>query len=161
MGYSSYDPSYKTTAMQYPDGSFVIDPNTGDPFPSAGIDMMANIRAGQRMGEMGGTGLTYGIFASQVATGSSMDYQRPDGLIASFRGSFQINYTNVTAYNFGVVSAAAGIPLSNALSAAGSYNLVFGNPSNANTSYGLAAGRVVNIVQGYNDYQGGRWGSRK
>ena len=147
--------------LAYPSGEPVMDFNTGRPYPRPGrLNMQNNISAGQMinrltdnpdLGDLSNPDL---MFAPLFVHGSVMDYQRPLG--HPF-GNFDGTQTNISAYNFGVVGAAAGYDLDRLLKGAGSYNLWFGKPENAATSYGLSKERALSIRQGYDDYKTGRW----
>lgn len=80
---------------------------------------------------------------------------RPEGLIPTIlnNDNFQSDYTDVTNYNYGVVSAAFGYSKDEALSAAGSHNRFVGNTDYEDiTKYGIVRESVNNISQGHDDY---------
>lgn len=146
--------------LTYPNGSPVVDVNTGQPYPQPDrLNMQNNIATGKWIkaatelpgGDLGDPDL---MMAMLFPHGSFMDYQRPLG---HREGPFDPANTNVSAYNFGVVGAAAGYNLDRLLKGAGQYNLSAGNPTNAETEYGLSKERLLSIRQGYDDYKTGRW----
>ena len=152
-----------TDVVTYPDGNQVIDINTGQPYPRPDrLDMQRNLSTGQAISDQAQYSLSEGfpvsrdlMFGPLFPAGSIMDYQRQVG--HPF-GNFDPTYTNITAYNYGAVGAAAGYDLEALLKAAGSYNLSpLGNPKNANTPYGLSQERVNNIAHGFSDVTNGLW----
>jgi len=124
-------------ALKYPDGMPVLDPVKNAPYPQPEyLDMKKNIAFGR---SIKGDWLAKPELAEKVVTGQPMDYQRPYGLPGAWLklpGWFKPEFTNVTAYNVGVVGAAAGIHLDVLLRKSGEYNQKHGNPANANTPYG-------------------------
>ncbi|MBV8538428.1 MAG: hypothetical protein JO128_22715 [Alphaproteobacteria bacterium] len=147
--------------LRYPSGQPVMDFNTGKPFPWPDrLDMQNNIATGRMMGRLAASPKFGDVsnpdlnFASLFLHGSEMDYQRP---LNHPEGPFDPNMTNVSAYNTGVVGAAAGYDLEYLLNGSGLYNLWRGRPENAATSYGLSKERALSIKQGYDDYKAGRW----
>jgi len=158
---TSAQPNAAPDVLTYPNGQPVMDFNTGQPFPRPDrLDMQNNIAAGQminrltdspKFGDLSNPDLN---FASLFLHGSEMDYQRP---LDHPNGPFDPNMTNVSAYNVGVVGAAAGYELEDLLEGSGAYNLWRGNSKNAATSYGLSKERALSIKQGYDDYKAGRW----
>ncbi|GAC1430258.1 MAG: hypothetical protein NVSMB62_27690 [Acidobacteriaceae bacterium] len=91
-------------------------------------------------------------------SGGPMDYQRPNGWFAAFVfKDTHFEYRSVTNYNFGVVSAAAGYDLNEALSSAGLYNRTFGKARSTDTSWGIQQDAVNDIMQGWGDYYGRKW----
>ena len=154
-------PGVVADVLTYPDGTPVVDINTGQPFPRPDrLDMQNNIATGQKISQLadnpnlGDIANTDLLFAPLFVWGSDMDYQRPLG--HPF-GKFDGNMTNVSAYNVGVVGAAAGYDLGYLLKGAGLYNLGPAGARNVETPYGLSKERVLSIRQGYDDYKTGRW----
>lgn len=146
--------------LTFPDGTPVMDFNTGQPYPRPDrLHMQNNIATGQVLRQLAdappaGLADPNIMFGLLFPHGSLMDYQRP---LSQPNGPFDKAKTNVSAYNFSVVGAAAGYDLEDLLNGAGSYNLWSGNPQNAATSYGLSKARALSIKQGYDDYKTGRW----
>ena len=139
----------------YPNGKPILNPNTGEPYPlPPTLDIMKNLALGQSIRDSITKDLT---MIDWFYHGQAMDYQRAGGV---FNGS----YRDITNYNFGAVSAAAGYKLEDALSNAGFYNRNLGNtrptsrlspegkPIGMITSYGILQDAVNNITQGWNDY---------
>jgi hypothetical protein len=125
-------------------GEVIIDPNTRQPYPHPpNMDIPANVEAADKANLLD--------MLLWFSHNGLMDYQRWDGTEKDLK-----LYRNVTNYNYGVVSAAFGLNLEEALKFAGYYNLNFGNPSNAETKYGLSKMAVNNITQGFKDYNK-RW----
>jgi hypothetical protein len=120
------------SVLTYPDGSPGMDINTGQPYPRPDrLNMQNNIATGQVLKRLadappGDIPNPNVMFAMLFPHGSLMDDQRPLG---RQDGPFDQTNTNVSAYNFGVVGAAAGHDLEDLLRGAGSYNLWRGNPS--------------------------------
>jgi hypothetical protein len=144
--------------LKYPSGDPVIDPLTNAPYPQPPpLDMKRNVAFGESIKGHWDAGPA---IIEQVVQGQPMDYQRPLGLLgvaAKTPGWFVYHFTNVTAYNLGVVAAAAGFDLDTTLRMSGRYNIRHGNARNADTAYGLTSDRVKSITQGYDDYLGGKW----
>jgi hypothetical protein len=125
--------------LTYPNGSPVIDPNTNQPYPRpSGLNVEDNVALGE--------GATPIDMLTWFYHGRPMDYQR-------LGGAYNGNYRNVTNYNYGAVSAAAGYSLEDALNNAGTYNRYFGNPKPTDTRYGIKQDAINNITQGWNDYK--------
>lgn len=125
--------------LRYPSGNKIIDPNTGKPYPTApGMNIYKNAIRGKNA-----TTLDMILWFQHYG---EMDYQRITGI---FMGQFR----NVTNYNFGVVSAAAGYTLKDTLNNAGAYNRNFGRSRTSDTSYGIQKDAVNNITQGWHDYK--------
>lgn len=80
-----------------------------------------------------------------------MSYVDSHGDDSNFNGK----YRNVTNYNYGVVSAAAGYSMESTLDNAGMYNRYFGRTTPDDTQYGIRQDAVNNISQGWNDL--GEW----
>lgn len=166
--------------LTYPDGRPVIDPNTYQPYPRPGkpkpLDVAANIAFGKYISPFRdsytdpyrpdirpGFDSRDMAMAEQFATGRSMDYQRPHGLLGAMLFGNGHNeyrndaYRNVGNYNFGAVAAAAGYTLDEALNAAGLYNRTLGRTHKDDTQYGVKADAAVNITHGFNDFGRDLW----
>jgi hypothetical protein len=135
--------------LTYPDGTPVIDPNTNSPYPlPPGLNVVNNVGMAAALAEFDGDGFGIDIDLYMVnwfRHWGSEDYQRSSGV-------FQIQYRDVTNYNFGAVAAAAGYTLDESLYAAGLYNKVLGKPSGTDTKYGIRPDAVNNITQGWNEF---------
>ena len=127
-------------------GTPVIDPNTGIPYPvpPGGIDVQTNASMGAAL-QMGLDTSDIGMIGF-FRPGGSMDYQRVGG-------NFNLQYRDITNYNYGVVEAANGDTLGGALWIAGQFNQWFGHPLPSDTSWGIQQDAVNNIQQGWHDYQ--------
>ena len=140
--------SYSRSLM-YPDNELVINPNTNLPYPIPdNLDINRNIRFGESDPGKFGLGVT-------LAPGSTMDYQRPDGLwLAITKDDVAFQYVDLGNYNYGVVLAAAGYSLSDTIywadKARGVMNWFTGAPP-------IGFREITNITQGWNDYTSGRW----
>jgi len=92
--------------------------------------------------------------------GGPMDYQRPDGYLAALIFHDVVPaYVDIGNYNYGVVLAADGYTLSEALSAAGAYQKYASSWVNVPnpTEWGISQRAFNNINQGWNDYVSGKW----
>jgi hypothetical protein len=148
--------------LKFAEGTSVIDPNTGKPYPvPPGMDISANVARGRSIAHLAGPLTVDGVPVDGRAAymtdwffrGQELDFQRPDGFFGASIG----HYRDVTNYNFGAVAEAAGYTLEQALTAAGIYNSNFGNPQPGDTSYGIKPDAVANITHGWNDVQDGKW----
>ena len=116
--------------LSYPDGTRVIDPNTGQPYlRPPGLDIQENVKFASDFLDADNSPLAKTlVMVSLFRAGGAYDYQRPDGLIAAIvNGDVNDDYTDVTNYNYGVIAAAFGYSEEDTLNAAGAYNRYFGN----------------------------------
>jgi hypothetical protein len=107
-------------------------------------------------------GAGYGSMLLWFLQGGTQDYQRPDGFVgvAMCSNNFAKQYTDVSAYNYGAVAAAAGFSQTDTLTYAGLYNQWFGNTTATNAA-GLTPQRWSSITQGWGDQSSGRWNGPK
>jgi hypothetical protein len=153
--------SSKSRQVTYSDGTSVIDPNTGTPYPMPdGMDIAANVKAAENYDPDATDADKASSMIYWFSQGGPQDYQRPDGYIpALLFGDYVAMYRNVTNYNYGAVSAAMGYSLDETLTAAGLYNQMRGNTNlpDMNITYGIQNKAVNNITQGFQDYFDGKW----
>jgi hypothetical protein len=107
-------PDAYSSSLQYPDGTLVVDPNTGKPYPvPSGFNMGSNLAFGENQPDATD-------IASQMRPGGAMDYQRPSGFWAAFNShDVMPGYVDLGNYNYGTVMAAAGYTLEDSLRWAG------------------------------------------
>jgi hypothetical protein len=140
------------------DGSTVLNPNTGNPvLMPKGVSLSDNAKTGETLNSLPS------IFSGDVAspqkeqamvnllgTNGLMDYQRLyDG------GKFNATYTDFGNYNYGVVAAADGYTLPQAMLSAGLHNVYVGN-HDVNLPYLVDHSENTFIPMGYSDYTSGR-----
>jgi hypothetical protein len=153
--------SSKNRQVSYVDGTSVIDPNTGKPYPMPeGMDIAANVKAAEDYDSDATDADKASSMIYWFSQGGPQDYQRPNGYIpALLFGDYVAMYRNATNYNYGAVSAAMGYSLDETLTAAGLYNQIRGNTNlpDMNVTYGIQNKAVNNITQGFQDYLDGKW----
>jgi hypothetical protein len=154
----------KSKLVSYSDGTPVIDPNTGKPYPMPeGMDIAANVKAAEDYDPDATDADRAASMMYWFSQGGSQDYQRPDGYFSALLfGDYVKSYRNVTNYNYGAVAAAMGYSLDDALTAAGLYNQMRGrtNEDGMNVVYGIQNIAINNITQGFKDYLNGKWTAR-
>lgn len=104
--------------LKYPDGQPVIDPITNLPYPlPPGLNVSDNVGMGAAIAAAdGGFAVDKDVvMIGWFYKGQSEDYQRPLGT----SGPFLKTYRDVTNYNYGAVSAAAGYTLDDTIFCAG------------------------------------------
>jgi hypothetical protein len=129
------------------DGSVVNNPNTGKPLlMPKGVSLSDNAATGQAMGLLPPPAGEIAL-AAYMWPGRPMDYQRLyDG------GKFNATYTDFGNYNFGVVTAAMGYSLSQAMIAAGAFNKYVQRNRDTSGAHQTDASENTFIPMGFNDY---------
>jgi len=137
---------------RYPNGVSVENARTGGPLlmPQT-TSLTGNIRIGETLIRGLPPGLRGAVMATLFAPGGDMDYQRT----FSDNGNVVPELIDAGYYNFGVVAAAAGYSLTDALRGAGAANQL--GSGDKSGPYGTNGARISNTVSGWVDYDMGLW----